>query len=209
MRSHYAFHLLVGLSVVIAGCGKCCDTTEIPESRASDSAPTASSVGYADPCCCDETPQGVALAKAAQVELKSVKLPQLLDAIKAQKGKIVVMDVWATFCVPCKKEFPRLVKLHERYAANGLVCMSLSVDDIDDRAAALEFLQSRHATFANYFIDEPAMVWQNHFALKGVPAVFVWDRTGKQIARFDGDDPDNQFTYDDVEKKVAELMSKQ
>jgi hypothetical protein len=39
-----------------------------------------------------------------------------------------------------------------------------------------------------------------------LPAVFVWDRAGKQAARFDGDDPDNQFTYTQVEKKVAELL---
>ena len=155
---------------------------------------------------CNILYQRAAKSKLEQVELKAVKLAQLQDAIKAQAGKIVVMDVWGTFCVPCKKEFPRLVKLHERFAKDGLVCMSLSIDDKEDRDAALEFLKSRHAAFANFIMDEPAMVWQEHFLLKGVPAVFIWDRAGKQVARFDGDDPDNQFTYADVDKKVAALL---
>ena len=141
-----------------------------------------------------------------EVGLKLVKLDGLVDAVKAQTGKVVVMDVWATYCIPCKKEFPRLVKLHEQFAKDGLVCMSMSVDEREDSAAALTFLKGRQASFANFLIDEPAQVWQNHFSLKGVPAVFIWDRTGKQVARFDGDDPDNQFTYDQVEKKVAELL---
>jgi thiol-disulfide isomerase/thioredoxin len=199
-----AAHLLVGVSLLLAGCGKCCDTK---------SSTSASSSGEsADTSCCELPSTAVTIlndtknAEAATVDLKLVKLDRVLEAVKAQTGKVVLLDVWATFCVPCKKEFPRLVKLHEQHAKDGLVCMSLSVDDQDDRQAALDFLKARQATFANYLINEPAQVWQNHFVLKGVPAVFIWDRTGKQVARFDGDDPDNQFTYADVEKKVAELL---
>jgi thiol-disulfide isomerase/thioredoxin len=194
--------LLTGLTLLLAGCGKCCDT----------GTSSASSSGSADPSCCDLEPAGTPLASAdknvpmGEVELKVAKLDQVLEAVKAQTGKVVVLDVWATFCVPCKKEFPRLVKLHEQHAKDGLVCMSLSVDDQDDKQAALDFLKARQATFKNFLIDGPAHVWQNHFVLKGVPAVFIWDRDGKQAARFDGDDPDNQFTYDQVEKKVALLL---
>jgi thiol-disulfide isomerase/thioredoxin len=193
--------LLAGLCF-LAGCSKCCDTSSSSSSSSTDA--------NADPSCCEVEPSRTAILAEAQqpgkVELKLVKLAQVLEAVKAQTGKIVVLDVWGTFCVPCKKEFPRLVKLHEQHAREGLVCMSLSVDDKDDRQAALDFLKERQADFANFLIDEPAHVWQNHFVLKGVPAVFIWDRAGKQAARFDGDDPDNQFTYAQVEKKVAELL---
>jgi thiol-disulfide isomerase/thioredoxin len=202
-----ATHLLASLSLFVAGCGKCCD-----DNRSASPAASLSSAESADPSCCDLPSARVAVVddskgtQAADVDLKLVKLDRLLEAVKAQTGKVVVLDVWATFCVPCKKEFPRLVKLHEQHAKDGLVCMSLSVDDQDDRQAALDFLKTRQAAFANFLINEPASVWQNHFVLKGVPAVFIWDRAGKQVARFDGDDPDNQFTYADVEKKVTELL---
>lgn len=187
MRSKYAAAILVGLSLMATGC----DTHALPSGVKPASAAS------------------LAPAPSAKVELTDVKLPQLLDALKAQHGKVVVVDFWMTTCVPCKKEFPRLVKLHERYAAGGLVCMSVTVDEQDRRAAALDFLRSRHATFANYFIDEPAEAWQNQFALKGVPGVLIWDRSGKQAGHYDNDDPDKEFSYDDVEKKVAELMVKQ
>ena len=187
MRNDYAGAICVGLVLIGAGC----DSHAIP----SGVKPAAAAP--------------VAPAAPAKVELTNVKLPRLLDAIKAQRGKVVVVDFWMTTCVPCKKEFPRLVKLHERYAAAGLVCMSVTVDESDRRPAAVDFLRSRHATFANYMIDEPAEAWQNQFALKGVPGVLIWDRTGKQAGHYDNDDPDKEFTYDDVEKKVAELMAKQ
>lgn len=149
--------------------------------------------------------RGQESSPAAAVELKSVKLKELIAAIKSQKGKVVVLDVWAEFCLPCKQEFPNLVRLHEKHAKDGVVCMSLTVDELKDREAALKFLRKQRATFANLIIDEEAHVWQDHFDLKGVPAVFVFDRTGKQH-RFDNDDPDRQFTYTDVEKLLAKLL---
>jgi thiol-disulfide isomerase/thioredoxin len=204
--------LLAGLTLLLAGCGRCCDAA-----RSASSSSSVSSAEDADGSCCDSGPARFDAEKTAvvaenknvptgEVDLKLVKLDQVLEAVKAQAGKVVVLDIWATFCVPCKKEFPRLVKLHEQHAKDGLVCMSLSVDDQEDLPAAFAFLKSRRASFANFLIEGPAHIWQNHFVLKGVPAVFVWDRAGNQAARFDGDDPDNQFTYDQVEKKVALLL---
>src|SRR4051794_37042332 len=52
----------------------------------------------------------------AEVTLNTVKYLELADAIKAQKGNVVVVDVWATYCLPCKKEFPNFVELHDRRA---------------------------------------------------------------------------------------------
>jgi thiol-disulfide isomerase/thioredoxin len=204
--------LLAGLTLLLAGCGRCCDAARSASSSSSVSEPSVSSSGDADPSCCDSGPAHTAVIAenknipTGEVDLKLVKLDQVLEAVKAQAGKVVVLDIWATFCVPCKKEFPRLVKLHEQHGKDGLVCMSLSVDDQEDLPAAIDFLKSRRASFANFLIDGPAHIWQNHFVLKGVPAVFIWDRAGNQAARFDGDDPDNQFTYDQVEKKVALLL---
>lgn len=143
---------------------------------------------------------------ASQVELKVVKYPQLLEAINANKGKVVVLDVWGVFCLPCKKEFPHLVQLHERYAKDGLVCMSVSVDDVEQKADALKFLKSQNATFPNFLLDEDAEVWQSKFDMKGPPAVFIFNRAGERVGNFTNDDPDKQFTYNDVEKLAKRLL---
>ncbi len=141
------------------------------------------------------------------VELQVVKYSELIAAIKQLRGKVVVVDVWADFCIPCKEEFPNLVRMHRHYAANGLACVSVTVDPLKSKDAALAFLKAKGATFANYLLDEAPSVWQEKWNLNGVPAVFVFGRDGKLARKFDSDDPDHPFTYADVEKLVRELLA--
>ncbi len=145
--------------------------------------------------------------KTPAVELKTVKYGELTRAVRGQVGKVVVVDVWASWCVPCKKEFPHLVELHTKYAADGAVCISVSVDELKDAEKALQFLKKVKATFANYRLDEETAFWQDKWDLKGIPAVFVFDREGRRAAKLTNDDPDKQFTYPgDVEPLVKKLL---
>jgi thiol-disulfide isomerase/thioredoxin len=139
------------------------------------------------------------------ISLQAVKYPELQQAIQAQRGRVVVLDVWATWCGPCKKEFPHLVELHQRYGKDGIVCMSVSLDEPKQKEAVLAFLKSQKAAFPNYLLDEGEAGWDK-LDLKGIPVVMVYDRTGKQARKFTNDDPDHQFTYADVEKFVQDLI---
>jgi thiol-disulfide isomerase/thioredoxin len=154
------------------------------------------------------TGDGVALADPPQpdVQLQTVSYRHLGEIVKAQRGKVVVVDVWANFCAPCKKEFPNLVRMHERYAADGLVCLSVTVDKEAQHAAALGFLVRQKATFANYRLTDEEQVWQKAWKISGPPAVFVFDRAGKRAARFDAEDDKKPFTYDEVEALVRNLL---
>jgi thiol-disulfide isomerase/thioredoxin len=156
----------------------------------------------APPAAADPPPAG-----AGDVKLQVVKYDRLVEEVRAARGKVVVVDAWATYCLPCKKEFPNLVRLHQELAREGLVCMSVSVDKREKEAAALKFLQAQGATFANFLLDEDPAVWQAKWNLQGVPAVFVFDRRGRRAAKFNADDPDHPFTYADVEKLVRQLLS--
>src|SRR5207249_4554750 len=51
-----------------------------------------------------------------RVEVKEVKYAGLGDLVRQNRGKVVVLDFWATYCLPCKREFPHLVGLHKKYA---------------------------------------------------------------------------------------------
>jgi thiol-disulfide isomerase/thioredoxin len=214
MQADGAWRLVACCGLLLAGCGRCCDSSETTPSRSGEfgTAPVSTAVTEpnADFSCCEVPTTRTALLAGSrdtqEVSLQSVKLDQLTAAIKAQKGKVVILDIWSVYCIPCKKEFPRLVKLHEKHAKDGLVCMSLCVDNQEDKPAALKFLKARQATFTNYFFEEGAKVWQEHFKIGGVPGVFIWDRAGNQAARYDLDDPEREFAYDQVEKKVAELL---
>jgi thiol-disulfide isomerase/thioredoxin len=147
-----------------------------------------------------------AAAEPPVVQLRPVSYRELGDIVRAQRGKVVVVDVWADFCVPCKREFPNLVRLNERYAADGVVCLSVSVDDAAKHDAALAFLTKQKATFANYRLTDKPEVWQKAWNINGPPAVFVFDRAGKRAAKFDTEDENKPFTYDEVEAVVRKLI---
>lgn len=140
------------------------------------------------------------------VDLKIVKYDQLVTAIKAQRGSVVVVDIWGEFCVPCKQEFPHLVQMHRKYGPKALVCIPVSIDQPKDHDKARTFLQQVGATFQNFLLDEDSAVWQERWDLTGVPAAFVFDRDGRRTAKFDNDDPDKQYRYADVEAFVDKLL---
>ena len=87
-----------------------------------------------------------AVPGGGKVELKDVKYSGLIEAVKAQRGKVVLVDVWATFCPPCMKNYPHVLKLQQELAAKGLVCISVSVDLPNKKNAAQEFLQKQNST---------------------------------------------------------------
>jgi thiol-disulfide isomerase/thioredoxin len=152
---------------------------------------------------------GQATPREQEIKLDIVKQAKVLEAIQGQPGKVVVVDIWGEFCIPCKAEFPHLVALHKKYRTMGVTCMSVSVDPEPEKAhtAALKFLKDKEATFANYLLDEEPKAWQDHFDIYGPPAVFVYDQKGKLAGRFDHNDPDKQYTYADVEKLVEKLLN--
>lgn len=153
-------------------------------------------------------PAADAQTAKGKVDLKAVKYADLGKAIRDLKGKVVVVDIWATWCVPCKREFPHLVALHDKYAADGLVCVSVSADPAAKRDKALEFLTARKASFPNYLLDEEMTFAFDRWDIKGIPAVFVFRRDGKRAAKFSNDDPDKPFGYEkDIEPLVRTLLA--
>jgi thiol-disulfide isomerase/thioredoxin len=146
-------------------------------------------------------------ATAGIVELQVLPLEGVLAKIEAQRGSIVVVDTWATWCGPCVQEFPELVEIHRKYAKDGVVCMSASLDQVKDQGKALSFLKAKGASFPNFLIENDQS-WLDKWNIKGIPIVLVFGRDGKLIRKFDHDDPDNQFEYADVDKLVQELLRK-
>ena len=142
-----------------------------------------------------------------KVDLRTVRYDGLTDAVKRNKGKVVVVDFWADFCIPCKREFPKLVALHGQHAKDGLVAISVSLDDPTDddaKAKALKFLQAQKATFTNLLLDEKPEVWQAKFKIDGPPLVMVFNRKGDLEQKF----VDKEVEYAVIEKLVAELLKK-
>ena len=155
---------------------------------------------------CGESNKPPVPAVAPEVQLDSLATADWPKVLTEHKGRVVVVDTWATWCAPCVQEFPELVKLHKAYHARGVACISVSVDSPKAREQALEFLEHQQATFDNYIMTDGEHAWWDEWNIKSIPVVMVFDRDGELVKKFDNDDPDNQFTYADVEKLVAELV---
>ena len=124
------------------------------------------------------------------------------------KVKFTVVDAWASNCGPCKENFPHLVKMHEALGPKGLGVISLSLDDREDPKAlklAEAFLREKKAAFPNFYVDEESGF--EKLGIGAIPAVFLFGPDGKELRRFTMEDPDNQFTYEDVEKAVEALLA--
>src|ERR1700719_2311206 len=97
--------------------------------------------------------------------------------------------------------------MHERHGKDGLICMSVSVDEMDRQPPALRFLQSRGANFPNYLLNEDITVWQDKLKIAGPPCVFVFDQKGRQVAKCDNNDTEKVPVYERVEARVLQLLS--
>jgi thiol-disulfide isomerase/thioredoxin len=200
--------LATGLTVVV-GCAPAPSTTETSRAKSTAAEPATQPASASEAaCCCDPAEDSTTAQKppvAPPVQLKVVKFDQWQAAVKAQRGKVVVVDVWASNCGPCRKEFPHLVELSRRYARDGVAFMSVSVDPVDNKASALAFLQKHNPPFTNYLLDEDHHLWQDKWDVNGLPAVLVFDQRGEQVRKIDNDDPGKPFTTADVETVLKEL----
>jgi len=150
----------------------------------------------------------VALAQDKDVEMKTVSYADLGKAIRAHKGKVVVVDLWGSWCVPCIKKFPAFVALEAKYRGKDVVCISVAMENPGDGPKAVGWLKKLKAgAVTNYLLDDGIAANFKKFSIETVPVVFVFDKENRRAARFVEDE--KPFTYeDDVEPLVAKLLGK-
>lgn len=155
-------------------------------------------------------PNPAATASAGEVKLVPVKYDAMIRQIAANKAKLTVVDAWATWCGPCKENFPHLVEMHKKYADKGIAFASLALDDPTKAkkvAEATDFLKSQKATFTNFLMDETQDDAFEHLDITAIPAVFLFGPDGQEIRRFTLEDVNNQFTYDQVDAAVQAFLA--
>jgi thiol-disulfide isomerase/thioredoxin len=115
----------------------------------------------------------------------------LLDGRRARatdyKGKVLVLDFWATYCPPCRDEVPHLIALQKRYGAQGLHVVGLNVGGEEDRPKVPDFVQEFKIQYALGYPDDElaAAVFAQTDA---IPQTYVFDRNGRLVKRFVGFD---------------------
>jgi len=101
------------------------------------------------------------------------------------KGKVVVLDFYATWCEPCRAETPRLVQLQKEYGPGGLQVIGLNVGGENDRAHVPGFAKEFGIEYPLGFPDD-SLVDQYLTDNQNIPQAFVFDRNGEMVKRFVG-----------------------
>lgn len=154
-------------------------------------------------------------AGKAEVTLELASWKQTKQVVAAQKGKIVVLDLWSTSCLPCLKEFPGLVKLQQDFPQD-VVCVSLNCDYIgggkpeEGKKDVLDFLREKKATIKNFLsTDSDEEVYKKSQTIS-LPVVQVFGKDGKLAKQFDNDNDSygkDGFTYEKhIQPFVAGLV---
>ena len=94
------------------------------------------------------------------------------------KGKVVLVNFWATWCPPCRKEMPDLQALYDRYKDQGLVVLSISDEEI---GKVSPFIAERKISYP--VLLDPGRKVAEEFVVEGIPKSFVYDREGKLVAQ--------------------------
>jgi thiol-disulfide isomerase/thioredoxin len=148
----------------------------------------------------------------AAAEMKPVSFQEWDKQLASYRPSVVVVDLWAMWCTSCIKRFPKMVDMHDKYSKEGVQIVALNLDNRDDPTAvqqAQDFLHEINATFDNYHMDENMIDAFEHFKLIGIPAVIIYDGEGKERFRLTGDNPSKQFTDQDIENAINELLAEQ
>jgi len=103
---------------------------------------------------------------------------KLVVAVDQLAGKGVVLNFWASWCGPCRRELPSIVKLHEEFKDKGLVI--LGVND-EDKGTAKSFAGKAGLTFPT--LDDSSQKLHRQYRVNSIPTIFLIDREGK-IVRF-------------------------
>jgi peroxiredoxin len=100
-------------------------------------------------------------------------------SLAGYRGRVVFLNFWATWCVPCREEMPAMERLHQRFRDRGLVVLAVSVDAAP--APVGPFVSDLRLTYPIGL--DPKMVLAKQYGVRGLPASFLITRTGTLAAR--------------------------
>lgn len=123
------------------------------------------------------------LASDVPMDLKFTALDGRKVDIGAMRGKVVLIDFWATWCVPCIQELPNVQAIYDKYRASGFEVVGIALDEAKDEKKLRAMVAEMKILWPQHFDGKG---WRNEVAVRyginGVPTTFLLDKTGKVVS---------------------------
>jgi thiol-disulfide isomerase/thioredoxin len=116
------------------------------------------------------------------------------------KGKVVLLDFWATWCAPCRESIPHFIQLYKDYRGNGFEMIGMSVDKGDEEGVR-RFIQSMEIPYPTVIVPEEVV---RNYRVAAIPTTFLIDKEGKIRERIIGF---NRTIAQQITVKIADLTS--
>lgn len=124
----------------------------------------------------------VQTAKDTAVEMKFTAVDGREVDLAQLRGKVVLIDFWATWCGPCKEELPNIKRVYAAYHERGFEVVGISLDRAGDRQTLIDYCRENDLPWPQHFDGK---FWKNEFAvkyaIKAIPAMFLLDQSGKVV----------------------------
>lgn len=165
-------------------------------------------------CARGEEPESV----SAEIEVHVLDWNDTQARIQSEhRGRVVVVNLWTNTCPACLEGFPEFAGLLDRFDREELTCVSLNCDydgvpgkpPAHYRPAVIKFLEQQRNGIDHVMLSDPLIDFMDAVKLNSTPALFVFNRDGKLVRRFDNDQADSaeeEFTMDQVEAAVRALL---
>lgn len=122
-------------------------------------------------------------------------------SLTSLKGKVVMLEFWATWCPPCKEAVPELNTVYEKYRGRGFVLLGVSVDKGEDNRAAVSAYVRRHSiTYPVLLADSST---NGAYSVTSIPTSFIIDKDGKVVNKHIGFVPGSS---DNLSKEIEALL---
>ena len=140
------------------------------------------------------------------LEISEITIDELNDIIKNREGRVLLINIWATWCIPCKEEFPDLIKISDKYGEQ-IELIAISIDYPDEvESKIIPFLNNLKPNFINYVnVENDTEEFINNLNLKwsgAIPATFFYDSDGKQFLFYEG-----KMSFEEIKNEALKKIN--
>jgi peroxiredoxin len=122
-------------------------------------------------------------------------------SLQQYRGKVVFLNFWATWCIPCREEMPGLEQLHQKYQSEGLVVLAI---DLKESAEQVKTFFQKHGLSFPSLLDQQGSVFRDYL-VAGMPTTYLIGRDGKLFARGIGG---RDWTRAEAQELIRTLVKK-